>query len=113
MNNLAYDEEIREEMLDGRTVAMSPRPAINHLVVSGNIYRIFSNFLDGKNCSAFGDGADVYLTPKDRVIPDAIIVCNRDIIKTNGIHGAPDLIVEVLSPTAQKYDRGYKKNLYE
>jgi len=113
MGNLAFDEEIWDEMLDGRIVAMSPRPAINHNVVVENICTAFKNFFKGKTCSAFGDGTDVFLTPKDRVIPDAMIVCNRDIIKANGIHGAPDLVVEVLSPTTQKNDRGYKKNLYE
>ena len=42
-----------------------------------------------------------------------MIVCNSDIIKDNAIYGAPDLIVEVLSPGTEKRDRGYKKNLYE
>jgi Uma2 family endonuclease len=112
MSNLAYQDEVWEEMLDGKIVAMSPRPVINHNVVAENITRIFGNFLRGKKCSAFGE-ADVYLTQKDRVIPDAMIVCNKDIIKTKGIYGAPDLIVEILSPGTVKNDRGYKKNLYE
>ncbi len=56
---------------------------------------------------------DVYLTEKDRVIPDCMIVCNKDIIRPDGIHGAPDLVVEVLSPSTAKHDRGYKKDLYE
>jgi len=113
MGNLAFDEDVWDEMLDGRIVAMSPRPAINHQVVTRNISRILSSFFRRKECSAFGDGTDVFLTPKDRVIPDAMIICNKEIIKTNGVHGAPDLVVEVLSPTTQKIDRGYKKNLYE
>ena len=67
----------------------------------------------GKTCKAFNDGPDVYLTEEDRVIPDAMIICNKDIIKPNGIHGTPDLIAEVLSPSTAKKDRGYKKDLYE
>lgn len=55
----------------------------------------------------------MYLTEKDRVIPDAMIICNRNIIQNDGIHGSPDLIVEVLSPGTTKNDRGYKKDLYE
>lgn len=113
MIELAYQEETRHEMINGKIVAMSPRPAVNHNIVAGNLYVIFRNFLKGKSCTAFSDGVDVYLTEKDRVIPDAMIVCNKDIIKKNGIHGAPDLIVEVLSPSTAKNDRGYKKNLYE
>lgn len=60
-----------------------------------------------------GDGTDVYLSDNDRVIPDVMIVWNRDIIKKDGIHGTPDLIVEVLSPSTAKNDKGYKKELHE
>lgn len=42
-----------------------------------------------------------------------MIICNKDIIKNDGIHGTPDLIVEVLSPSTSKNDRGYKRDLYE
>jgi Uma2 family endonuclease len=112
MSNLAFQEDVWEELLDGKAVAMSPRPAVNHDIVSGNIYRIFGNFLKGKKCAAFGE-VDVYLTEKDRVIPDVMIVCDRDIVKANGIYGAPDLIVEVLSPSTASKDRGYKRKLYE
>jgi len=110
--NLAYQEESRMELLNGKIVMMSS-PSINHNQTAGNIYHIFRNYLSGKTCRAFSDGVDVYLTEKDRVIPDALIVCNKDIIKPDGIHGAPDLIVEILSPSTAKNDKGYKKDLYE
>ena len=42
-----------------------------------------------------------------------MIVCNKDSIQKNGIHGTPELIVEVLSPSTAKNDKGYKKDLYE
>ena len=112
-DNLAYQEELRDEMLDGEIVMMSPRPAVNHNLAMGNIYRAFANLLEGKKCLPFADGTDVYLTPKDRVIPDVMIICRKEIIKRNGIHGVPDLIVEVLSHGTEKKDRGYKKDLYE
>ena len=47
------------------------------------------------------------------MIPDVMIICNKDIIRENGVYGAPDLVVEVLSPGTEKRDRGIKKNLYE
>jgi len=103
----------KEEMLDGKIVMMSPRPAVNHGVVALNISRIFGNYLQDKPCSVFNDSMDVFLTDKDRVVPDVMIVCKKNIIKKNGIFGAPDLIVEVLSTATMKRDRGYKKNLYE
>lgn len=111
--NLAYQEEPREEKLNGNIILMSPRPSVNHNRVAGNIYHIFRGYLKGKACKAFSDGVNVFLTKKDNVIPDAMIVCSKDIIKPDGIHGAPDLVVEVLSPSTAKNDRGYKKDLYE
>lgn len=110
--NLAYQEEPREELLHGEIYMMSS-PSVNHYQIAFNIATAFQAFLKGKTCRAFGDGVDVYFTKEDRVIPDAMIVCNRDIIKNDGVHGAPDLVVEVLSPSTAKNDRGYKKELYE
>jgi len=112
-SNLAHQEELRDEMLDGKIVLMSPRPAVNHNRVIGNIFFAFMGYLRGKTCEPFTDGTDVYLTEKDRVIPDVMIICKKEIIKRNGVHGVPDLIVEVLSHGTEKKDRGYKKDLYE
>ena len=100
--NLAYQEEPREELLNGEIVMMAS-PSVNHYQITLNIVLAFQSYLKGKTCRAFGDGVDVFLTENDRVIPDAMIVCNKNNIKLDGIHGAPDLVVEV----------GYKKDLYE
>lgn len=110
--NLAYQEEPMDELLDGKIYMMSGA-SVNHNRVAGNIYYIFRNYLKGKKCEVFSGGVDVYLTDQDRVIPDTMIVYNKNIIRPDGIHGTPDLIVEVLSPGTAQNDRGYKKNLYE
>lgn len=110
--NLAYQEEPREELLDGKIYMMSS-PSVNHSQIAFNIAFAFRSYLKGKTCRAFSDGVDVFLTENDRVIPDTMIVCNKNIIRMDGIHGAPDLVVEVLSPSTAKNDRGYKKDLYE
>ncbi|MCI9444610.1 MAG: Uma2 family endonuclease [Oscillospiraceae bacterium] len=112
-NNLAYQEESWDELIDGKVVAMSPRPSVNHHQVSLNIANIFSRYLNGKTCRPFGDGVDLYLTEKDRFIPDGMVVCDPCKIKRNGIYGAPDLVIEVLSPSTARYDRGHKKDAYE
>lgn len=91
---------------------MSPRPLVNHARVSGNIYRKLSDYLQSKSCEAFPDGLDLYLNKSNRFVPDCMVVCNKDIIKHNGIYGAPDLVVEVSSPSTVRYDRGHKKNAY-
>jgi len=112
-NNLAYQEEIWTEIIDGRVVAMSPRPTVNHHQISLNIANLFSKYLRGKTCRPFGDGVDLYLTKKDRFVPDGMVVCDSDKVKRDGIHGTPDLVVEVLSPSTARHDRGHKKDVYE
>lgn len=107
-----YEDERREELIDGESVAMAPSPAIGHIRASGNIYRIFSSYLRGRKCEAFPDGVDLYLTKKDRFVPDGMVVCDPGKIKFNGVHGAPDLVVEVRSPSTAKRDRGYKMGVY-
>lgn len=111
--NLAYHEEPWEELINGQVVAMSPRPRYNHNHVAGNIYRIFANYLHKRKCTPIMDGTDLYLTDKDRYVPDFMVVCDRNKIQDDGVHGAPDLVVEVLSPTTAKNDRKHKKHVYE
>ena len=112
--NLAYFQtDVWEELIDGKVIAMSPRPTTDHYHVSFNIAYIFTTYLRGKRCTPFGDGVDLYLTETDRFIPDGMVVCDTEKIKRDGVHGAPDLVVEVLSPSTAKHDRGRKKQVYE
>lgn len=112
-NNLAYQDEIREELIGGKIVAMSPRPTFNHNRVAFKIATLFDRYLEGRKCTAIADGTDLYLTEEDRFIPDMMVVCDRSKIQSDGVHGAPDLVVEVLSPSTAKRDRSYKKDAYE
>ena len=112
--DLAYlQNDVWEELIDGKVIAMSPRPTTDHYHVSFNIAYIFTTYLRGKRCTPFGDGVDLYLTETDRFIPDGMVVCDTEKIKRDGVHGAPDLVVEVLSPSTAKHDRGRKKQVYE
>ena len=110
---LPYQEERWEELIDGKVVLMSPSPVLNHNLISSNIYSAFRNYLRGKTCTPLADGVDLYLSDKERYIPDMMVVCDRDKLKKNGVHGTPDLVVEVLSPRTAQYDRGHKKKVYE
>lgn len=113
MENSIYNyDEVPYELLDGKIVYMTPRPSTTHNMAITNISAIFHNYLKGKNCIPFSDGVDVFLDENNNVIPDVIIVCNPEIVKNDGIYGAPDLVVEVLSPTTANNDKGYKKKLY-
>lgn len=110
--NLAYQENRREELISGKVVMMAPTSA-GHTYVADNILNIFKNYLKGKKCIPFGDGLLVHLTDKDKFVPDVMVVCDREKIKSDGVHGAPDLVVEVLSHSTAKNDRTYKKDVYQ
>ena len=116
-SNLAYQpdnqEKRCEELIDGEAVMMSPRPSVNHTLVSSNIGYIFEQYLRGKKCKPFSDGIDLYLDENNHFVPDFMVVCDRNKIKWNGVYGAPDLVAEVLSPGTAKNDRSRKKDAYE
>lgn len=115
--NLAYQEDTcdprREELHNGQVVLMAPSPNVNHNSIAFKIANLFENHLRNRRCKVFADGTDVYLTEDDVFVPDMMVVCDRSKIKWNGVHGAPDLVVEVLSLGTAKRDRGYKKDMYE
>ena len=106
----AYRIDWKEELIDGKVVAMSPA-SVNHVLIAGNIFHIFKNYLKGKKCIPIMDGALVYLTEEDHFIPDMMVVCDPDKIKTDGVHGAPDLVVEILSPSTAWNDKTHKKDI--
>ena len=108
----AYQEEHEDyELIDGVAYMMS-RPTMEHSQVKSNIYTAFRTYLKGKSCRPFDDG-DVFLSKKDNFVPDVMIICNPEIIKKKGIFGAPDLVVEILSPSTANKDRGLKFKTYE
>ncbi len=113
-NPIAYDDEYTvEERIGGRIVAMSPRPSINHYQVAENISWIFGEYLRGKPCRSFGDGVDLHLSEENCFVPDGMVVCDPEKIHSDGVYGAPDLVVEVLSPSTAAKDRGRKRAVYE
>lgn len=110
--NLAYQEGRRQELIDGQVVMMSPRPAWNHNRVAFNIAFLFECYLKGKKCTPIADGTDLYLTQDNHFVPDFMVVCDPDKIQPDGVYGAPDLVVEVLSPSTMWNDKTRKKEVY-
>ena len=107
-----YKDKPKKELIDGIIYVMSPSAGIYHSYVVLSIAGIFKHYLKGKSCKVFTDNVDVHLTENDTFIPDVTVVCNPDIIKPNGIYGPPDLVVEILSYSTAKRDRGIKKDIY-
>ena len=112
--NLAYkfEDERPQETINGRPVMMAT-PTLNHNIVSGNVYRLFGDYLRGKTCMPFQDNTKVFLEKNERYIPDMMVVCDRGKLRRKGVYGAPDLVVEVISPGTGRNDRGPKKDVYE
>jgi Uma2 family endonuclease len=125
---LTWPDDERWELIDGVAYpwngisAMSPAPNLNHQRVIGRLFRKIGDFLDGKPCEAFvapvdvrfsenRDAADNYV---DTVVqPDILVVCDRAKLDERGCHGAPDLIVEILSPATASRDLKQKYELYQ
>lgn len=117
---LSWDIDARIELIDGVPYMMAP-PSTEHQRITGEIFRQVANFLVGKKCQAFPAPFGVRLfsrkedTPDDEgtvLEPDITVVCDRDKLDEHGCKGAPDFVVEVLSPSSQRRDRLEKYNLY-
>ena len=118
---LAWPEHERWEILQGVPYAMTPAPTIRHQEVAGALYRILGNYMQGKDCRVFIAPLDVLLSERQEpdeqiqtvVQPDVFVVCDKSKLDKNRCKGAPDLIIEVLSPTTARKDRREKFLLYE
>ena len=105
----------RWELLNGMPIKMqSPSP--DHQEVSGELFAIFREYLKGKNCKIF-TAIDVrlnYSTGDDTYFaPDLVVLCDRNKLDRKGIRGAPDLVIEILSPSTRSYDVLVKRREYE
>jgi Uma2 family endonuclease len=106
---LEWKESTLAELLDGEIVMMAP-PATIHQLVSGEFFSQLKNFLKGKRCKVFAAPFGVRLFPrKDRsdntvFLPDIVVVCDPEKLDDKGCNGAPDLVIEILSPSTAKYD---------
>ncbi len=101
------------ELLDGE-INMVPSPSYEHQFVSINLESALWNFVrENALGTVLNAPFDVHLG-KDVVQPDIIYISKkrRNIIKADEIHGAPDIVVEILSPSTAQRDRVYKKKLY-
>lgn len=110
---LTWPDEERWELIDGIAYNMSPAPNIKHQNIVGELYSRLLQKLRGKPCKPFIAPVDVVLSEIDVVQPDVFVVCDPVKITEKNIQGAPDLVVEVLSPRTVAKDLREKKTLYE
>lgn len=110
---LTWPDEERWEIIDGVAFNMTPAPGSKHQLIVGSVYRVIGNQLVRKTCTAFIAPTDVVLSDYDVVQPDVFVVCDKKKITDANIQGAPDLVIEVLSPSTTLKDKREKKTLYE
>ncbi|GHV91508.1 hypothetical protein AGMMS50268_20110 [Spirochaetia bacterium] len=114
---LEWDDTIRAEIIDGELYMMAT-PSTEHQRISREIFTPISVFLKGKPCEVFPAPFGVRLFPKadlsdnTLVEPDIVVVCDPSKLDDRGCNGAPDLVVEILSPSNRFRDKLIKFNKY-
>ncbi len=109
----SWPNEERWELIDGVAYALSPAPPTGHQDVVLRLGGDIERQLRGKSCRPFIAPTDVKLSDTDVVQPDILVVCDPAKVTVSHIEGAPDLVVEVLSPSTSAKDLRQKKALYE
>jgi Uma2 family endonuclease len=114
---LEWDEGERYEIMDGEAYMMAA-PSRLHQEICGNFYYALRSFLEGKTCKVYIAPFAVRLFPAedlsdDTVVePDITVVCDPSKLDDRGCNGAPDFIIEVVSPSTARYDRIVKFDKY-
>ena len=116
-----WPEDERWELIDGYAYNMSPAPSRRHQKISRDLEVQIVNFLADKPCEVYDAPFDVRLPEADEkdddietvVQPDIVVVCDEDKLDDKGCRGAPDLIIEILSPFTAPKDMKIKLSLYE
>jgi Uma2 family endonuclease len=118
---VTWPEAERWELLAGIPYNMTPAPSTRHQRVQGELFRQIANFLTDKPCEVFSAPFDVRLPRQDEadeeieniVQPDIAVICDSSKIDDKGCRGAPDWIIEVISPASSRRDRMVKFYTYE
>lgn len=113
----------RLELIKGKISKMSPAPNTFHQKVATNLTGIMYPNFNKHSCNLFSAPFDVRLLDKKKstedkdiytvVQPDLCVICDENKIDERGAIGAPDLIIEILSPGNSKKEMKYKYDLYE
>ena len=111
-----WGNETRYELIDGVPYMMSS-PSHIHQRVLRELFKQLAVFLTGKSCELFSAPSDVRLNPYEYddivVQPDLFVVCDKSKLDGQSCIGAPDLIIEILSPSTEGHDRFVKLGLYQ
>lgn len=109
-------EDTRMELIDGQ-IYYQAAPSRIHQTISGELYTVINNYIKSQKgaCRAFAAPFAVNLSmdsDKTIVEPDISVICQRDKLTDKGCLGAPDWIIEIVSPGNPSHDFIFKLNLY-
>ena len=118
---MRFTFEERMELIKGRLYQMNPAPSRYHQKSFGSIHNSLYNFLEGHKCEVYGAPFDVRLPRKSKedkdiftvIQPDVVVVCDPEKLDKRGCIGAPDIVVEILSPGNNKKELKFKYEVYE
>jgi len=112
-----WDGGERWELINGIPYAMSPAPSRTHQRILGELHGRLWQFLQDKPCEVYVAPFDVRLNAlgdndDDVFQPDILVVCDKTKLDENGLNGAPDMAIEIISPSTAIRDKVLKFNKY-
>ena len=114
---LEWEGKERYQLINGEAFQMAS-PSVTHQALLGEVFYQFYSWLRGKPCQVFASPLDVRLFPKkdksDNTVvqPDMLVVCDKNKIDKGSINGAPDLVIEIISPSNTHSDLFLKFQYY-
>lgn len=116
-----WPEDVRYELVDGAAFMMTPAPSVDHQTLAFEVAHQIRMALKGRPCRVLMAPVDVLLSRADEtddavdtvVQPDVLVVCDPLRVTPRGIRGAPDWVLEVISPASASHDQIVKLAAYE
>ncbi len=109
---LVDQEPIKTEKIDGVVFNMSPSPGFMHSQINGNIYHAIKTQIKNSVCLVTIENLDLYLSDDEYLIPDIMLICDRQRIKNDKYKGVPRFVAETISPRTAFRDRTLKMEKY-
>lgn len=118
---LRWNIDERLELIKGKIFRMSPAPNRYHQDISGTLFLKLGIFLAGEDCKVYAAPFDVRLPVKSKkdkdvltvVQPDICVICDTSKLDDKGCIGAPDIVIEILSPGNNSKELRHKYDVYE
>jgi len=109
-------EDVRAELIDGNLIYNQAAPSTIHQIILSELHTVINNYIKLKGCSCRVFPAPfavkLHKNNKNIVEPDISIICDRGKLTDKGCTGAPDWIIEIISPSNPGHDYIRKLNLY-